>query len=113
MAIVGGYLLLRPFLMKLAMRFQNKQLDAAVATRATGPRAKISPNALRGRVEPIEEEDEDEGEEEVTGVEWGKKARRRQKMVEKRKSQQQRQEEQDEEDIRDMLVDYVEGEDGW
>lgn len=110
-AIVGGYLLLRPLLLKLGERFQRKQHEAAVATRA-GPKARINPNTLRsGWVEPIEEEDE--GEEQVTGVEWGKKARKRQLNAEKREIQQRLKEEQDEKEIKDLLVDYVEGEDGW
>lgn len=108
-AIVGGYLLIRPWLMKLSERYQRQQLEKAVATKA-GSEAKISPNVLRGLVEPIEEEEAEEG---ATGVDLGKKAKKRQRMVEKMAAQQQQQEGLSEEQIRDLLVDYEEGEDGW
>ena len=51
--IVGGYLLLRPYLTKLAMKTQNKQLEEPLdvlkeAQAEKRAEAIISPNTLRG-----------------------------------------------------------------
>jgi hypothetical protein len=106
-AAVGAYLLLRPYLMKLGEKLQNKQYEKMMGAAQTGPKAKISPNELRGQVGHVEEEEEVE---EVKGVEAGKKARKRQQ---KKASQQQEDEDASHADLMDQLVDYVEGEDGW
>ncbi|KAH8821453.1 protein trafficking Pga2 [Xylogone sp. PMI_703] len=84
-AVVGAYLLLRPYIMKLGAKVQEKEHEKQMATAeaeaegAAKGKAKISPNALRGgKVE--EEEDSDEEEDtETTGANWGKKARKRQR----------------------------------
>ena len=107
-AVIGGYLLLRPYLLKLGEKLSNKQYAKTMEdAQMTGPKAKISPNALRGYVEPIEEE----GEGEVAGkeVEGDKKVRKRQA----KKVNFEQQEEANQADLMDQLVDYVEGEDGW
>lgn len=106
-AAVGAYLLLRPLLVKLGEKIQNKQYAKTMESSQKGPKAKISPNALRGQVEPIQDEDEEE--EEIKGVESGKKARKRQL----KKAREEQQDEDSQADVMDHLVDYVEGEDGW
>ncbi|OBT62798.1 hypothetical protein VE03_07705 [Pseudogymnoascus sp. 23342-1-I1] len=91
--IVGAYLLLRPYLSLLAAKLQSKQhdkeLDAdEMATPATGTKAAISANSLRGQVQvPEESEDEEDTGEavgETTSANWGKKARKRQRAMIKR-----------------------------
>lgn len=82
-AIVGAYILLRPFLIKLGARMQGLDLDAANAARV--PTGKLSANALRGG--PIKEESESEEEVEASGADWGKKARKRQRQLEKKTRQ--------------------------
>ena len=105
-AVVGGYLLLRPYLVKLGEKLSSKQYAKTMEDAQTKePRAKISPNALRGHVEPIEEGKEGG---EVEEVEGGKKTRKRQA-----KKVSYEQQEANQADIMDQLVDYVEGEDGW
>ena len=81
--IVGAYtLILRPFLTK----FSEKKQAEAFAT-ATDPNSKkltaaISPNALRGQIDEVmKESDDDEEDGKSTGVQWGKKARRRQRQI--------------------------------
>lgn len=92
-AIIGGYLLLRPYLSKFAENAQKKQLssqdakDLAVKEeelKQARMRAEISPNALRGeKVEkeiqmPEESDSEDEGRKDVK---WGAKAKKRQRAL--------------------------------
>ncbi|KIM96106.1 hypothetical protein OIDMADRAFT_20970 [Oidiodendron maius Zn] len=102
-AVIGGYLLLRPYLVKLGEKLSNKQYAKTMEdAQTTVPKAKISPNALRGYVEPIEEEREGE-------VEGDKKVRKRQA----KKVNFEQQEEANQADLMDQLVDYAEGEDGW
>jgi hypothetical protein len=109
-AVVGGYLLLRPYLVKLGEKFSNRQYAKTIEADAqtTGPKAKISPNALRGHVEPIEDEGEGEGADKVA-EEGVKKAKKRQA----KKVSYEQQEQANQADLMDQLVDYVEGEDGW
>ncbi|KFZ07549.1 hypothetical protein V501_06348 [Pseudogymnoascus sp. VKM F-4519 (FW-2642)] len=94
--IVGAYLLLRPYLSQWAAKLQSaehdKEIDAdELATPATGPKAAISANSLRGQVKVPEdsESDEDTGEAveataQTTSANWGKKARKRQRAMIKR-----------------------------
>ncbi|MCJ1465462.1 hypothetical protein MMC07_004080 [Pseudocyphellaria aurata] len=80
LAIVGGYCLLRPYLVKLGGRFQASDHerevdDTEVLSTAT------SPNVLRGQADVP---DDSESEEEVggaTGTDWGRNARRRQRRT--------------------------------
>jgi hypothetical protein len=132
-AIVGAYLLLRPYLMKLVERMQSKDLEKVVINPdETITRAKVSPNMIRGyggKEINIGGENE-EGEGEGTGLEgWGGKARIRQRKsdkvlveeVERRRLAQEGDGEDkdieeflvDGKDVRDLLVDYEEGVDGW
>ena len=110
-AVVGAYLLLRPYLVKLGEKLSNKQYAETAATTqtATGPKAKISPNALRGVVGKEEEEEEEEMGE-AKGVDAGKKGKARKRQQKKTTKNQ---EEGSDAELLDHLVDYVEGEDGW
>ncbi|OCL12124.1 DUF1531-domain-containing protein [Glonium stellatum] len=76
--IIGGYCLLRPWLMKLGAKMQTKSHEADSAD--TGL---MNPNELRGKVEiPGVDEDSDEEEEEAaagTAGNWGRGARVRQR----------------------------------
>ncbi|KAG9231877.1 trafficking PGA2-domain-containing protein [Amylocarpus encephaloides] len=136
-AVVGAYLLLRPYLVKLGSKIQEREHEKEIEAEELVPKAKISPNMLRGhdgKEVKIAEDSEDEGE--VSGPNWGKKARKRQRAYDKKLvasiEERRRQEQEDEEDkdieeffitdkehlidgkdIREHLVDYVEGEDGW
>lgn len=80
-AIVGAYVLLRPWIVKLGAKMQGLDLDAADKA-LTG---KVTANALRGGV--VKEESESEEEVETSGADWGKKARKRQRQLEKKKRQ--------------------------
>ncbi|EJT80477.1 hypothetical protein GGTG_00476 [Gaeumannomyces tritici R3-111a-1] len=89
-AVVGAYMLLRPYLLKLAERTQRKQLEKEEAEReaeAAQQRAAISPNELRGRRIEIPDDsdsDDDGGSGKPAVAQWGKKARRRQRAVARR-----------------------------
>ncbi|KAM7204372.1 Protein trafficking Pga2 [Rhypophila sp. PSN 637] len=107
--IVGAYMLLRPYLIKLGARSQMQSHEAAEAENEA--KAKITPNQLRGQID-IPEDSDDEGEEaaDATGADWGKKARRRQRDMikklleaEERRLQESKEEEEDK-DIEEYLV---------
>jgi Protein trafficking PGA2 len=125
-AVVGAYILLRPYIAKFGERFQEKQHEKELDPYEMGEqKAKLSPNALRGvggravELEESEEEEEEEAEGTAADVKWGKKARKRQRMSikklleEKERLLQEQQEDDDDKDIAKYLVDYKEGEDGW
>lgn len=91
--IVGAYLLLRPYLSLWAAKLQSAQHDKEIdadelATPATGPKAEISANSLRGQVQVPEDSDSDddkpEAVAETSSANWGKKARKRQRAMIKR-----------------------------
>ncbi|KLU88414.1 hypothetical protein MAPG_07399 [Magnaporthiopsis poae ATCC 64411] len=113
--LVGAYMLLRPYLLKLAERTQRKQLEKEEAEReaeAAQQRAVISPNELRGR--RIEIPDDSDSDEDNNGkpavAQWGKKARRRQramarKMIEENESRLAEAEgDEEDKDIEEFLV---------
>lgn len=117
--IVGAYMLLRPFLMKLGEKLQMRA-HGKDSEEDTTAKAAISPNQLRGQVQiPEDSSDEDDDDEEggaaglagrTSGADWGKKARRRQRAVirklleaEERKLQESKEEEEDK-DIEEFLV---------
>lgn len=81
LAIVGGYSLLRPYLVRLGGRFQASDHEREINDSeilSSGDKAIISPNLLRGQIpEDSDEEEEEEGDKGV--VSWGRKARRRQR----------------------------------
>ena len=103
--IVGGYALLRPYLMKLATTVGVKQMEKEEAKDKAKAKAKISANELRGL--PADESEE-EGEGAGTGTDWGQKARVRQREVLKQlveAEEQRREDEDDLKEIEDLLED--------
>lgn len=109
--IVGTYLLVRPYLVKLGSKHQEKQFEKAHQEDA----AAISPNQLRGQVEIPDESDDDQTEDPsatATGSssEWGKKARKRQRVMLKKlidaeeKRLQELQEDEEDKDIEQYLT---------
>ena len=104
-AIVGGYMLLRPYLMKWGIKSAVKNLEEEDAREKE--KATITPNELRGAYEQIEEQDqEDLGD--GTSTDWGSKARVRQRTVLKQMleaEERKRQQEDSDEDIKEYLED--------
>ncbi|KAL1882691.1 hypothetical protein VTK73DRAFT_1603 [Phialemonium thermophilum] len=112
--IVGAYLLVRPYLLKLGAKIQMQAHDREEkeAAAAVAAKAQMSPNQLRGRVEIPEDSDEEEEQDGIstTAADWGKKARRRQREVirrmldaEERRLREQQEDEEDK-DIEEFLV---------
>lgn len=112
--IVGAYMLLRPYLIKLGGKSQMKQheKEAAEAEAEAKEKAKMSPNELRGhKVEIPEDSDDEEAEGEATATDWGKKARRRQRNMVKKileaeeKRLQDLQDDDEDKDIQEFLTE--------
>ncbi|KAF1999098.1 DUF1531-domain-containing protein [Amniculicola lignicola CBS 123094] len=111
--ILGGYALLRPYLMKLGSKMQNKAHEADALDNG----AEISPNELRGKIEIPGVEDESEDEEDGDGVgtgksgDWGRTARVRQRKfireaLEREEARlRESVEEEEDKDIAEFLVD--------
>jgi hypothetical protein len=103
--VVGGYLLLRPYIMRFLGTMQVDEMERQDAK----SKAEISPSQLRGETiggESLEEYEEDDGE--ATGSTWGQRARTRQRVMLKNlmeAAERQRQEEEDDKDIADLLED--------
>ncbi|KAK4103965.1 DUF1531-domain-containing protein [Parathielavia hyrcaniae] len=109
--IVGAYLLLRPYLIKLGGRAQMQSHEEEEARAEAEAKAKISPNELRGKVNiPEDTDDEDEAAARASGPDWGKKARRRQRevitkmLIAEEKRLRESREEQEDKDIEEFLV---------
>ncbi|KAF5023808.1 hypothetical protein F66182_4116 [Fusarium sp. NRRL 66182] len=105
--IVGGYMLLRPYFMKMVTKGAVKNMEKEDEREKEKERrkAQISPNELRGIVE---EEDEIDEEGDGTGADWGQKARVRQRTFLKdllEAEERLREEEEDDKDIADLLED--------
>jgi hypothetical protein len=107
--IVGGYMLLRPQIMKFMGRYATQEMEKRDAMEKAAAKAKISPNELRSGKPAVDEEDEDEYYEgEGTGSDWGAKARTRQRLMLKKlmeAEERRKQEEDDDKDIADLLED--------
>ncbi|CAJ2507732.1 Uu.00g089180.m01.CDS01 [Anthostomella pinea] len=105
--IVGAYALLRPYIVKMGAKFQEKQMAKDQIEQEK--QAEISPNQLRGQVDIPEDSDEEE-QAETTSSDWGKKARKRQRNMIKKmldieeKRLQELQEEEEDKDIEQFLV---------
>jgi hypothetical protein len=105
--IVGAYLLLRPYLIKLGAKAQMQAHEKDEKDNT----AEISPNQLRGQIDIPEDSDDEEGvAPAATASDWGKKARRRQREVikklldaEERRLQEQQEDEEDK-DIEEFLI---------
>lgn len=120
--IVGTYMLLRPYLLKLGgkQQMQQHEKEAAEAEAEAEAKAKMSPNELRGHKLQIPEEsdesdaegeDKDKDKAQSSATEWGKKARRRQRTMIKKileaeeKRLQELQEDDEDKDIQEFLTD--------
>ncbi len=87
--IVGGYALLRPYLIQLGGKFQAKDHERELSEHETSSMAAMSPNSLRGQVTVPEDTDDDEededgehsGREQSRDADWGRRARRRQREM--------------------------------
>ncbi|KAF2190817.1 DUF1531-domain-containing protein [Zopfia rhizophila CBS 207.26] len=109
--IIGGYCLLRPYLMKLGAKMQTKAHEKD-AVEGAGE-AEIHPNELRGKVEipGVEDSDEEEEDEEAKPGDWGRNARVRQRKFirEALEREEQRlrdeQEAESDKDIEEFLVE--------
>ncbi|KAI2621715.1 DUF1531-domain-containing protein [Hypoxylon sp. NC1633] len=105
--IVGAYMLMRPYLLKMGAKFQQKQMEKQFSEEEK--QAEISPNQLRGQVDLPEDSDEDD-QAETTASDWGKKARKRQRNMIKKlldaeeKRLQDLQEDEEDKDIEQYLV---------
>ncbi|KAI0525652.1 protein trafficking Pga2 [Xylaria bambusicola] len=108
-AIVGAYALLRPYIIKLGAKHQEKQFE-----KAQQEVAEISPNQLRGELgipDESDDDDDDDAQGEATAADWGKKARKRQRNMIKQlldaeeKRLQETLDEQEDKDIEEFLVD--------
>lgn len=104
-AIVGAYCLLRPYVIKMGAKHQEKEFEKA-------QQAEITPNELRGELGiPEDSDDDDDAQGETTAADWGKKARRRQRNMIKQlldaeeKRLQETLDEQEDKDIEEFLVD--------
>ncbi|PSR94327.1 protein trafficking Pga2, partial [Coniella lustricola] len=113
--IVGTYMLIRPYLLKLGAKTQMKQheKEAAETKAAAIEQAKMSPNELRGhKIAGIPEDSDEEevAQAESTSADWGKKARKRQRQMIKKildaeeKRLQDLQEDDEDKDIQEFLV---------
>ncbi|KAF7562093.1 hypothetical protein G7046_g2028 [Stylonectria norvegica] len=100
--IIGGYMLLRPYAMKLGGKVAVRKMEEEHER----TKAQISPNELRGQG-PDETEGADD-EAVATGADWGQKARTRQREILKRMveaEEQRKMDEEDDKDIEDLLED--------
>lgn len=101
--IVGGYMLLRPYMMKFVTKGAVRKMEEEDEREKR--KAQISPNELRGLTEEEPEIDEDG---DGTGADWGQKARVRQRTMLKNlleAEEQRRLEEEEDKDIADLLED--------
>ncbi|KAI1366590.1 DUF1531-domain-containing protein [Xylaria arbuscula] len=107
-AIVGAYALLRPYIIKLGAKHQEKQFE-----KAQEEVAEISPNQLRGELgipDASDDDDDDDAQGDTTAADWGKKARKRQRNMIKQlldaeeKRLQETLDEEEDKDIEEFLV---------
>lgn len=112
LAIVGGYCLLRPYLVRFGGRFQasdhEREIDDTEVL--SGDKVIISPNVLRGQIpEDTDEEEEEEGDKGV--VSWGRKARRRQRGLVRKivEAEEKRRREEEEADSDKEIEEFLRG----
>ncbi|KHJ31601.1 putative trafficking pga2 [Erysiphe necator] len=120
--IVGAYLLIRPYLLKLAAKVQAKEFAKHNPSICIpSEKGKLSPNDLRDGSQMKVKNDDAENESLgiVSGSGWGEKARRRQSKNETTNSKLNERQKSDLKDekknvnILEYLVDYEEGKEGW
>ncbi len=105
--IVGGYLLLRPYVLKLSVKTAVSKMEEE-EEREKAKSAALTPNELRGAKQQLEEHLEDEGGD-GTGADWGQRARVRQRTLLKEmleaEEQRRLEELEDDRDIAEFLED--------
>ena len=84
LAIVGGYCLLRPYLVKLGGRFQASDHERELDDTEILSPAAISANSLRRQIDVPDDSDSEEEVNGAQGPNWGRTARRRQRKIIKR-----------------------------
>jgi hypothetical protein len=105
-AVIGGYILLRTYLLKGAQKQGVRNLEKQ--EKQEKEQAKLGANEFRGVKEKLEEleDDDDDNVDSVPG--WGQQARVRQRKAIKHLmevEERRRQEEEDDKDIEEYLVD--------
>lgn len=108
-AIIGAYVLIRPYLERYAAKYQEKQyakIDKDHDIKEAQARAAMSANELRGGPRVVEvDEDEAAG---TTGADWGKAAKKKQKQTKKVAAEKAKQEEDEDSwsdpDVSDLLT---------
>lgn len=107
--IVGGYMLLRPYLMKWSVKKAVRNLEEAdEKEKAEAAAVSMTPNELRGAKALLNEQLETEDGGDGTGADWGQKARVRQRVLLKQmleQEEQRRMEDEDDKDIAEFLED--------
>ncbi|MCJ1258098.1 hypothetical protein MMC24_005928 [Lignoscripta atroalba] len=79
--VIGGYCLLRPYLLKFGAKFQAKDHDRELDPNEMSSAAAISPNSLRGQIQVPEDSDSEVEQGAGTATSWGRNARRRQRHM--------------------------------
>jgi hypothetical protein len=105
--IVGGYMLLRPYVLKAISKGAVKNMEEQDA-KEKAEAAKMTPNDLRGVYEKMEEQEEDDDDEEPGTAAWGQQARVRQRRVLKQlleAEEKRRMEEDEDKDIQEFLTE--------
>ncbi|KAJ6438557.1 protein trafficking PGA2 domain-containing protein [Purpureocillium lavendulum] len=108
--IVGGYMLLRPHLMKFVTKGAVKKMeeDDAKAREQDAAQAEMTPNEFRGIKEKLMFQAEQDDEGDGTGADWGQKARVRQRQMLKdllEEEERRRAAENEDADIQEFLED--------
>ncbi|KAH7318604.1 trafficking PGA2-domain-containing protein [Stachybotrys elegans] len=106
--IVGGYLLLRPYLMQFATKGGVQKLEEQEAKEKAEERAQMTANEFRGVKEKLEEHDDEDDDDEPSTGNWGQQARVRQRKILRQlmeAEEQRRLQEEDDKDIQEFLVD--------
>ena len=81
-AIVGGYCLLRPYLVNLGGKHQGKDHERPFDADETSSPAVISPNNIREHYdEVLEDSDSEDDVALAAGMTWGKSARKKQRRT--------------------------------
>ena len=79
--IIGGYILLRPQLLRFVGRGAQKQMEKRDAMEKAAAQAEISANQLRTGKAVVDEDEDEYFEGQGTGADWGAKARTCQRLM--------------------------------
>ena len=107
-AVIGGYMLMRPYFMKAAAKRAVSQMEEEDEKEKERERqAQLSPNDLRGVRERIEKQHNNDDLGDGSSTDWGQKARIRQRVVVKQMleaEERRREEMEDDKDIEEFLT---------